>query len=154
MKTTILFILISIMFSCNNKNNCDLPLQVIGSGEIISNGLVSNPLTTFEMKSHTHIINDTSQNIFNLKVSFDGGLNYVPIDFSQYTLLGIYTREDCQVRFERNVYKDITNKKYDFTIKVIQCGKCETNAESMNWVLINKMPSDFSVFFRIEFIDI
>lgn len=136
--------------SCNENKHCELPTQIIGTGEIVSNALVSQPLITWVMKEQEHIIKADSQNIFNLKVSFDNGNTYDNIDFNKYTLLGKYARENCKATFERNVTKNDSQKKYFYKIKVYQCGTCKTNWESMNWALVPKIPNDYNVSFTVE----
>lgn len=150
MKNLILSFVMAFAMSCNKDKNCELPTQIIGTGEIVSNALVSQPLITWDMKNQEHIIKADSQNVFNLKVSFDNGNTYDTIDFNQYTLLGKYARESCKVTFERNVTKDDSQKKYFYKIKVHQCGTCKTNWESMNWVLVPKIPNDYNVSFTVE----
>ncbi len=73
------------------------------------------------------------------------------IDFSQYTLLGKYTQGGgCSVDFVSKVYKDDSKKKISYSIKIDEEGYCEKLVESMNWVLIPKVPFDYSVEFEIE----
>jgi hypothetical protein len=148
MKNLILFFIMPLSMSCNK--NCELPTQIIGTGEIVSNGLIYQPAITWDMKNQEHIIKADSQNIFNLTVSFDNGNTYETIDFNQYTLLGKYARENCEVMFERNVTKDDIQKNYSYKIKVHQCGTCKTNWESMNWVLVPIIPNDYNVSFTVE----
>ncbi len=151
MKNLILLSLVMIFaISCNTDNNCEVPKQIIGTGEIVSNALVSQPLITWEMKDNEHVIRTDSENIFNLKVSFDNGNNYDSIDFDKYTILGKYANEKCKVTFERHVTKDDTQEKYFYNIKIHQCGTCKTNWESMNWVLVQKIPDDYNVSFTVE----
>lgn len=150
MKNLIISFVITFVMSCNREKQCEVPIQFIGSGEIVSNALISQPLITWAIKNQEHIITTDSQNVFNLKVSFDNGSNYETIDFNQYTLLGKYASEKCKVTFERNVTKDNSQKKYFYKIKVHQCGTCKTNWESMNWVLVPKIPNDYNVSFTVE----
>ncbi len=150
MRILIISFMLVFFISCNKERNCELPTQIIGTGEIIPNALVSQPLITWDMKNQEHIIKSGSQNVFNLKVSFDNGKTYDTIDFNQYTLLGKYARGSCKVTFERDVTKEDTQKKYFYKIKIHQCGTCKTNRESMNWVLVPKIPDDYNVSFTIE----
>jgi len=150
MKNLILSFAMAFSMSCNKDKNCDLPTQIIGTGEIVSSGLVYQPLITWDMKNYEHIIRTDSQNVFNLKVSFDNGDNYDTVDFSQYTLLGKYARGNCKAIFERNATKNEMQKKIFYKVKVYQCGSCEINWESMNWVLVPKIPADYNVSFTIE----
>lgn len=71
------------------------------------------------------------------------------IDFSQYTLLGKYT-QGCSINFSRKVYKDDTNKKIVYSVRVIEEGACEKLGMSMNWALVQKIPSDYIVEFEVK----
>lgn len=150
MKNLLLSFVMTFSISCNRDKDCELPIQTTGTGEIVSKALVSQPLITWDMKNQEHIIKADSQNVFNLKVSFDNGNTYDTIDFDRYTLLGKYAREGCRVTFDRNVTKDTSQKKYFYKIKVHQCGTCKTNWESMNWVLVPKITDDYNVTFTNE----
>lgn len=146
---TLLLVMMFFAMGCDKR--CVLPPQIIGTGEIIPNALVvSQTYTTWEMTSKEHVIKADSQNVYNLKVSFDNGSTYVPIDFNQYTLLGKHASGGCQVVFERNVTKDDVQKKYFYRIKVHQCGTCKKYMESMNWVLVPRIPDDYTVSFIVE----
>ncbi len=149
--TLFLMILFASLSSCNKDKNCELPKQIIGTGEIVSNAIVYQSSISWEMKDNDQIIQSDSQNVYALQVSFDNGLTYGNIDFSQYTLLGKFAREGCNVTFERNVSKDAAQKKCFYNITVLQCGKCETNWESMNWVLVPKIPEDYTVEFVVDY---
>lgn len=149
-KIYLILIIATLSSSSCRKDECELPDQIIGTGEIIENALVSQPVITWEMRDKVHVIQDDSLNKYNLKVSFDNGSTYDPIDFSMYTLLGKYARGKCNVTFERNVIRNDSQKKLYYDIKVHQCGTCEINWESMNWVLIPKMPNDYEVVFNVN----
>lgn len=150
MKTSF-FVLISIFI----LNSCDkeqqLPKQIIGTGEIIDNALIYQKLITYEMASKEHIIKTSAENIFDLEVSFDAGATYDIIDFNKYTLLGKYANGTCKAVFERDVSKNVSEKKYQYKIIVHQTGDCKINIESMNWVLIPKIEDDYTIDFQIEY---
>jgi hypothetical protein len=148
MKNALIFIILSLFFSCEREQQ--LPEQIIGTGEIIDNALIYQKLITHEMGSKEHVIKSKADNIFDLQVSFDNGSNYDSIDFSKYTLLGKYANGGCHVVFERDVSKQEAEKKYTYKIKVLQTGNCEINVESMNWVLIPKIEDEYSVNFILE----
>lgn len=73
------------------------------------------------------------------------------IDFSQNTLLGKYAQGGgCSIDFIRKIYKDESNKKITFSIKVDEKGSCEKLGMSMNWVLIPKFSSDYNLEFEVK----
>ena len=148
-------ILLFVATSCNDmyKGCKNMPEQTDGSGLILKNVRIwysSYDYTTINNTKEGQIITSDSENIFDLVVSFDNGLTYHPIDFSQYTVLGIYTDGSCRIVYDRNVIKNIEMHKYIYKITVIHCGLCEELATSMNWVLIPKIENDFTIEFVVE----
>jgi len=148
MKPFVFIFLIAFFISC--EKDCNLPVQIIGIGEIIGNARVSQPLITWEMRNKEHIIRTDQENVYDLKVSFDEGKTYDSIDFNKYTLLGKYADGSCNVTFDRNVLKISSENKYLFRIKIYQCGTCKRHWESMNWVLVPKIQVGYSVEFLVE----
>jgi len=159
MKQTIFVIIAGLLFfSCEKK--CKLPDQVIGTGEIVFNAEVipvfanlSDELYSYGQKGY--IINSENECIkneiiFELKVSYDDGQTFEPIDFTIYTVLGKHADGGCMVRFVRDVTKNDILKKYVYTITVFQCGGCYSQDESMNWVLVPKIPEDYTVEFVVK----
>ncbi|MDR1737671.1 MAG: hypothetical protein LBR66_02470 [Candidatus Symbiothrix sp.] len=92
MKNLLYIFIILFFVSCEKK--CHLPEQTIGTGEILSDGLIP----------------------------FIDELNY----------------------------NDDVLKQYIYTINVVQCGNCESRDASMNWVLVPKIPDDYTVRFVVE----
>lgn len=152
MKTFISLIFAIVLILCTRKSIfCNVPEQKNGTGIIIQNARVFNPEISKVMRSVEHIIRTDSTNIFNLTVSFDEGATFVPIDFNQFTLLGKYaSKDDCEVSYERNATRNDSQKKINYSIKVQHCGYCKKPYESMNWVLIPKIPDDYTVDFKVE----
>ncbi len=73
------------------------------------------------------------------------------IDFTEYTLLGKYTSGGgCDVKYERKVYKDEINKRIIYEIDVKYIGLCDMLITSKNWVLIPKMPENYTFEFRVR----
>ena len=70
------------------------------------------------------------------------------IDFSRYSLLGMYAEGTCSVFYTREVTKEEAIKKYIYKVSTQECGFCERLAFSMNWVLIPKIEEGYSVEFR------
>ena len=147
---TIYIVLISVFMLNSCAKEKQLPEQIIGTGEIIDNALVYQKLITYEMSSKEHIIKSSSENIFDLQVSFDSGATYDTINFNKYTLLGKYANGQCKAVFERDVNKVVSKKLYKYKILVHQTGNCEIHIESMNWVLIRKMEDDYTIDFQVE----
>lgn len=135
--------------SCKKKK-CALPSQTPGSGEIIPHASIQDTSIRSWKTNFDHVIQADSQNVLNLKVSFDGGVTFSPPDFSQYTILGKYAKGTCRAIFERNVSRDNSKKECVYKIKVRECGSCELLISSMNWVLVPKIPDDYNAIFVTE----
>ena len=74
--------------------------------------------------------------------------NHPVIDFSTHTLLGNYRDGGgCSINFIRNLYEDIPNQKYIYDIKVEEEGLCLMLGFSMNWILVPKLPENYTVEF-------
>ena len=72
------------------------------------------------------------------------------LDFSKITLLGKYTSgSGCSVDFLKRVYKFDSNKTIIYQIEVAATGECDMFVESMNWITISKVPSDYKVKFIV-----
>ncbi len=153
MKVIYLMLIAAFMLSsCSSPDDNELPIPA--TNIIVENALVSEPPITEEMRYKEFVIQTDSLNIFNLEVSFDDGVTYEPIDFSNYTLLGKYDpASGCEVIYSRNATRDDEAKKISYEIKVDQYGVCDCFHLSMNWVLIPKMPEDYNVEFSVEHID-
>ena len=116
---------------------------------------MTEQLSCIAVQNDEYIINSEQEyrELLNHKASVPECANFQlpPIDFSQYTLLGKYAcGSGCSVNFERRVYRDEANKSVIFSIKVNGEGPCEIIICKMNWVLIKKIPLEYSVVFKIE----
>ncbi len=100
-----------------------------------------------------YIINDeaTYQSLGILPINSPDceGSSLPEIDFNTYTLLGLYADGACDVSFDRIVEKDEAAMKYIYTISVTSCGNCESLRFGMNWVLVPKLPENYTVDFEV-----
>ena len=116
---------------------------------------MTEQLSCIIAQNDEYIINSEQEyrELLDHKVSTPECMNFQlpPIDFSQYTLLGKYAYgSGCSVNFERKIYRDEANKRIIFFIKVNGEGHCEIIVGKMNWVLVQKIPSEYSVIFKVE----
>lgn len=153
MKGIHLIFILSITLSACDKNDCYLP-DDSNSGIIISSFEVTNKCVRLDEYKDTYIIR-TQQEYDSIKIkesSVDTCTEFKPnpIDFETHTLLGFQVGGTCQVSYNRNVTEDIKNKKYIYSINVNECGDCKLFNFSMNWVLVPKLPDDWTVEFIEE----
>ncbi len=73
------------------------------------------------------------------------------INFNEQTLLGYYVDGGgCDIQFIREVITDESGQRYIYTVKVKACGWCAKLGYSMNWVLVPKLPENWTVEFRTQ----
>ena len=111
--------------------------------------------TPFELKDSEFVINSDAKysKLLEYRSSSPGCENFeLPeIDFSKKTLLGKFAwGVGCSIDFEREVIRDEPNKTIVYSIKVVEEGLCEMAGSSMNWILIPKVPSDYSIEFEVH----
>jgi len=116
---------------------------------------MTEQLSCIVAQNNEYIINSEQEyrGLLNHKASVPECADFQlpPIDFSQYTLLGKYAYGGgCSVDFEKRVYKDEPNKRIIFSIRVIEKGPCDKLVKRMNWVLVQKIPPEYSVVFKVE----
>lgn len=109
----------------------------------------------FEYREKEFIINshEEYQTLYNYKDPSDPCRNYTlpEIDFSQNTLLGKYADGGgCSIDFVRKIYRDDANKEFIYSIAVVEEGACKKLRISMNWALISKISSGYTVRFEVK----
>lgn len=68
------------------------------------------------------------------------------VDFTKQTLIGFIVRGDCFVRAAAKVFRRDNEKKYTVRIKNIW-GGCRAAGSFQGWLVIEKIPSDYTVEF-------
>lgn len=150
MKNLFQFSLFALMFfafvACNK---CEIPETTL-SGNIIKNVIVRENTTALS-SFDTVLVNDEATNIIydSVDVSFDGGVNFVPVDFSIYSLMAMKTRTNCSATFDRSVVIDEDNQTANYSIRINECPTCVNTIVTENWVLVEKIPDTYSVTFDI-----
>lgn len=142
MKTDAIFklLVIGILTNCSKNTKC--------KGEDRSSGIISNSINLdCEAISADKEFCIKADSVF--KKVFPSNCNLPTINFSNYTLLGIYSEGQCNTKFERKVEPIEKDKKYQYTITVKDCGFCKKLEYSYNWVLVPKLPTNWKVEFKI-----
>jgi len=141
------FIIVSIVYlllSCNKEDEeiCESVIENSGIIERSVNFQCDSPFYTGNFVINS---NDELDSIMNL----NSGCNQPEIDFTKYTLLGKYAWTEAKGSYFRSVERDSANLEYDFTITVKTCGDCNCLSQNMNWVLVPKVPEDWTVDFKL-----
>lgn len=138
--------MMALFISCN-KDDEEVCEEVIeNSGIIVESVNISScaePFYTgnFVIQSEAELTEALNQTT---------GCEKPTIDFTQYTLLGRYAFTSGTGSYYRNVDADTANSQYDFTITVENCGTCNCLNQNMNWVLVPKLPDDWTVTFTVK----
>lgn len=74
------------------------------------------------------------------------------LDFTKHTLIGFKVRGDCFVRAAARVFRSDRAKKYTVRVKNIW-GGCRAAGSFQGWLVIEKIPADFTVEFTQTRID-
>ena len=80
------------------------------------------------------------------------GCGNLQIDFTRYTLLGQNASgSGCTTPYIKlTVTKDIFTKEIIYRVQVLEHGPCDADWQDYRWVLISKIPEDFTVKFIRE----
>lgn len=74
-----------------------------------------------------------------------------PIDFSQHSLIGVYTRGGgCKADYERTVSLNHDDRQVTYQVSVTYSGLCYMLISHFNWALIPALPSNYSVHFEVS----
>lgn len=136
---------IALTFSCS-KEEVQCSAVIENSGIIVDNVEISSCSTPFY--TGNFVIDSSSE--LDSVLQMNSGCQKPEIDFTQYTLLGRYAYAQCTGSYFREVTKDTTNKRYNFTITVESCGSCNCLSQNMNWVLVPKLPENYTVRFTVK----
>jgi len=157
--TTLSIAICAIMLlSVSCKKSCDLEQDDESSGAVVSEhpstkGLVviypsSGYLTSSMAGDYVVDANDSYADEF--EVSFDGGITKAPVNYGQYTILGLPIDVECDAWVERNVEIDDLNGIVTYTVTVHECGQgCDELRRLENYVLVPTFPSNYSVFYNV-----
>lgn len=70
------------------------------------------------------------------------------IDFETESLLGLFTTGECETKYIRSVEESEVDKNITYKVTIKSCGNCSDMDSSYNWVIIPKIPSDYTVKFE------
>ena len=138
-------------------NSCEKNEDLCSSGTDVNLGLIAMDydfgtcFTDVGMLNQQYVVRDEatfSELAFLPHNSSDCADAQVPaIDFSRYSLLGMYAEGTCTVFYTREVTKNEANKTYNYKVSTQECGFCESLSFSMNWVLIPKIQEGYTITF-------
>ena len=133
-----------IGLSCEKR--CDLA-EGVDSGAIIhtvdDNKVVVYPKSGY-LTDNSFVIYEGHMYDDRFEVSFDGGRNRQPLDFSLYNVIANPKVVKCDVSFDREVTIDNANQTVTYTVKATECDNgCDEQRRAENWVLVPKFPATY-----------
>ena len=133
-----LILIVTLSLSSCNKG-CDFPADE-NTGSIVPDAIVFGGNTGGVATVHA-----TPSGQYDLKVSFDNGYTYVPIDYSVYTVFNFPIVAGCNSHYVRDISAAGSTVKYKITVE--SCPDCEEEYRTDNWVLVKKasLPANFVV---------
>ncbi|RFC54390.1 hypothetical protein [Brumimicrobium aurantiacum] len=135
MNKSLLFTLLAVALFFTSCNKCD-PTNSHG-GEIIEDAIVK----VIGYQAGENYITDQSNYDKLIEVSFDGGLNYSPVNFSKYAVFSLTTTASCSSGYDRNITLNKSDSTIIYNISITECETCKNNSTINNWVLTESIPS-------------
>jgi len=140
----IITVIVFAFYSCNkDEETCE---SIIENEGIIVESINFQCDEPFYSGNFVVDSNDELDSLMNQ----NSGCNQPEIDFAKYTLLGRYAHTSGIGSYYRNVVEDTANLRYNYSITVENCGTCDCLSQNMNWVLVPKLPENWSVKFTVK----
>lgn len=97
-----------------------------------------------------NFITDETQYNVPIEMSTDGGVTYVPVDFTQYSVFSLPTTATCSAGYNRSVTVNEGAQAVTYTVSITECDYCEGTVSIDNWVLTSAIPSNYTPVFDIQ----
>ena len=140
---TIVFVLALSFYGCNK---CDPSNEANG---IIKKDAIVRVVAPLGVPG-PEFINGDNEFYAPIEVSFDEGLTYQPVDFSQYSVFALPTTASCSSGYNRNVSANDVGQTVTYTITITECDYCEGTTTIPNWVLTTKVPASYTPIFEVN----
>jgi hypothetical protein len=95
-------------------------------------------------------INSASEYNAEIEVSFDEGLTYQPVDFTEYTVFALPTTASCSSGYSRDVSANDPNETVTYSIIITECDYCEGTTSIPNWVITTKVPASYTPIYEVD----
>lgn len=144
------FLIISLLLSCNKEDIITgVIVQEVDLSICLSSVLDYETDNEFIFKEDS-----TYDNFLNLhKAEIEQNCEnyqFPEIDFSSYSLIGKLTMAEGKIKYyKREVIINDDNSKYIYTITVYTKSFNKIQAVDYNWVLVPKIPENYTVEFNI-----
>ena len=147
---SLLFVITSLS-SCNKK--CVISKETIDGGVIIKNVIFHpNSGNMTPSMGGNYNINANHPYADRIEVAINGA-GKAPVDYSQYNVLCYPIKTKCNASFERTVTVDAASQSVIYKIVATQCGNCEEEWLTENYVLVPAFPASYSVTYDVSVVD-
>jgi len=153
MKKTLLLGLLAVSFlmTAVSCKKCTVAEEDTISGTIVTNATIYANTGYITSESPSNIFNGEDPEFADrFKVSFDGGLTRVPVNYGSYTILANPMTVNCKASLEKSVTRDDINNVVRYKAVATTCKSCEQERFIENYVLVSKIPSNYTVLFESE----
>lgn len=119
---------------------CELP-DNSQSGEILDHVVLKDLQSSITDFDEILIDDSLTNSLYeSVVVSFDNGMTYDEIDFTNYSLLGINTSTTCSATFNRTLDINLEDSTAVYSLRINECEDCDFTVSTQNWVLTPKIP--------------
>ena len=144
MKNIFLLGLLLLTFLFTGCNKCE-PTNSEG-GYVVKDAIVR----VIGADDSANFITSPAQLNKPIEVSFDGGVTYNPVDFTQYSVFSLPTTASCSSGYNRSVTLSEAAQVVTYTVTITECDYCEGSISIQNWVLTSAIPSNYTPVFDIQ----
>lgn len=151
MKVPVYFCAILVLFLCNacTKNH---PMCW---GKEKNEGIISKQLEMpfyVDITNNNVVINDQDayKKMFSDSLAALYNVTWPEVDFTAYTLLGASVGGSCEIKVNREVVRSDNEQRYNYILKVKDCGICQKYNIRQEWVLVPKLPQGWNVNFKVK----
>jgi hypothetical protein len=142
--------------SCKKK--CVIDRENSISGDIIPDATIyhvgyAGPNNGYHLTTDVNGIEIAGSNV-GLEVSFDGGLTRGPINFTKYDVLLNPAILSCEAKVDKSVVYNAANQTVTYNVDVINCSSCDERYQAENYILVNKIPSNFTVLYSVSYTEV
>lgn len=146
---TFIAIMLMIFLSCEKSPKC-WGKSNVNSGEIIGDTTLCSNCTFLANENSGFVINSTNDlnRVYAAYFRLGDGCELNEFNLAKYTLLALPTYTTCKYKLKKSLTIDDSEKTYNYTIEIEECGTCNEKTYRANWIVIPKIKAGYSVIFK------
>jgi hypothetical protein len=139
------------VFSFSSCNKCVVPEEDEYVGTAIKSEAIIYPEIGYiaETMNGNYHVTVNSENAENFQVDVNGDGNRVDYETiaSAFDIVGLPMKVNCKAQFVRSLDIDPANQAATYRVDATTCTSCENMRIVENWVLVEKIPSSYIVYY-------